>query len=51
MRISILGLGYVRYVSADCLSSKEYQVIGVNVNPIKVNEINSGMSAVLEKRI
>ena len=51
MSISIFGLGDVECALAAYLSSEGHQVVGVDVNPFKVNEINSGMSSVLEKRI
>jgi nucleotide sugar dehydrogenase len=51
MRISVFGLGYVGAVSAACLASRGHEVIGVDVNPVKVDLISRGQAPVVEERI
>ncbi|MGW8375287.1 nucleotide sugar dehydrogenase [Streptomyces sp. ODS28] len=51
MRISVLGLGYVGCVSAACLAGQGHEVIGVDVNQVKVDLVNDGKAPVVEERI
>jgi len=37
VRIAVFGLGYVGCVSAACLASRGYRVIGVDANPDMVS--------------
>ncbi|MCA1703987.1 MAG: nucleotide sugar dehydrogenase [Actinobacteria bacterium] len=48
MKVSVLGLGYVGAVSAACLSRDGHEVVGVDVNPVKVDQMNEGRSPVIE---
>ena len=48
MRISIFGLGYVGAVSAGCLSKQGHEVVGVDVQPKKIESFNRGEAPIIE---
>ncbi|MFC7404885.1 nucleotide sugar dehydrogenase [Georgenia alba] len=48
MKVAIVGLGYVGTVTAACLADSGHTVVGVDVNPIKIDQINAGVSPVSE---
>ncbi|MFW6691140.1 nucleotide sugar dehydrogenase [Streptomyces sp. MAR4 CNX-425] len=51
MRISVFGLGYVGCVSAASLAGRGHEVIGVDVNPAKVDLVTEGRAPVVEERL
>ena len=51
MNISVFGLGYVGAVSCACLPELGHKVIGVDINPLKVQMIAAGQAPVIEEGI
>lgn len=50
-RVSVFGLGYVGSVTAACLASKDHSVIGVDLSPSKVEQLNSGRTPIVEPQM
>ena len=48
MNVSVFGLGYVGSVSAAALAAEGHQVVGVDVSPDKVAQVNGGRSPIVE---
>jgi GDP-mannose 6-dehydrogenase len=48
VRVAVFGLGYVGSVSAACLADRGHDVVGTDLNPLKVELIRSGKSPVSE---
>jgi GDP-mannose 6-dehydrogenase len=51
MNISVFGLGYVGAVTAGCLSRRGHQIIGVDVQPGKVEAFNRGEPPIIEPEL
>ncbi len=49
MTVSIFGLGYVGVVSAACFARDGINVIGVDINQDKIDNINQGIPPIIEK--
>ena len=51
MKLSVFGLGYVGAVSCGCFAQDGFDVTGVDVNPLKVEQINAGRTPIIEEQI
>jgi len=51
VNVSLFGLGYVGCVSAACFARSGHRVLGVDVNPTKVDLLNAGQSPIVEKDV
>jgi len=49
MKIVIFGLGYVGTVSAACLADLGHEVIGTDINPVKMGIINQKKAPLLKR--
>ncbi|PYJ02625.1 MAG: UDP-glucose/GDP-mannose dehydrogenase family protein, partial [Verrucomicrobia bacterium] len=48
MNLSIFGLGYVGAVTAGCLAKQGHGIVGVDVQPQKVESFNAGIAPIVE---
>lgn len=51
LSVSVFGLGYVGSVSAACFAAMGHRVVGVDVNPAKVETLDGGRSPIIEERM
>lgn len=49
MKISVIGTGYVGTVSAACFSELGHEVVCVDVDPLKIRQINAGIPPIYEE--
>ena len=51
LRVAVFGLGYVGTVTAAGLASRGHQIVGVDVDQLKVDQIRQGLSPVVERGV
>ena len=49
MKISVVGLGYVGAVCSACFANEGHEVIGMDIDKVKVDLINQGKAPIVEK--
>ncbi|MBL1421640.1 MAG: nucleotide sugar dehydrogenase [Alphaproteobacteria bacterium] len=50
-KLSVFGLGYVGAVTSVCFANMGYKVIGVDLDEVKVDQMNSGIAPIKEARL
>ena len=50
-RVAIFGLGYVGCISLACLAKLGHRVVGVDINPYKVDLVNQGRPTIVESNV
>ncbi len=48
MKVAIFGLGYVGTVCGACFAGAGHEILGVDVNQVKVDMVNAGQSPIVE---
>jgi len=48
MRVTVIGTGYVGLVSATCLADTGNHVVGLDIDPVKVEQLSRGCSTIFE---
>ncbi len=51
MKAAVIGLGYVGAVTSACLADLGHDVVGMDVDSLKVEEIQAGRSPIVEPRL
>jgi GDP-mannose 6-dehydrogenase len=51
MNVAVVGLGYVGAVTSACLAEVGHDVVGIDVDRQKVDEIEAGHSPIVEPRL
>src|SRR5690606_6913077 len=51
MKVAILGLGYVGTVAGACLAGRGHQVVGVDIDPGKIDLMNQGRPSFVEPQL
>lgn len=51
MKITVIGLGYVGAVTSACLARDGHEVLGIDLDPVKIELLRNGQSPVFESEI
>ena len=51
LKVSVIGLGYVGLIQAVGMAKLGYDVVGVDIDKTKVDEINNAKTPIYEKKL